>query len=385
MSILEPYADESQSATERLLENSWEARERRASQRELVVEASAAGLFVAAAGRPGLTGGMAGLRPQVAVLLMAVYAVVGRIEFPVGAGLRGADTADPRADAADAAAGGRAGRGRRSGWSAATPWNARSAGCRRAGSCPRSPMPGTRSARRGPARGGIAAHRLRSAAAAGGGVRRRVHRRPGGLDGADAPGRRRPRPQAADAGDRAGVGGRRLRWRRWAFWPPWPRARATRRSCSSCRWCSCCGCWPATAASASTRPTTASSSSSSERARLQTAVRRLGDAFAAKLELSGLLEILLQRLGGGAGRRGRAPRAATARRRWSSTPGMPLAGSAGARDGRRAVRGPGPGRRARAAWMLGVPMRIAASPRAITGELRFARADRAVRGRTRSR
>jgi diguanylate cyclase (GGDEF)-like protein len=86
MSILEPYADESQSATERLLETSWEARERRASQRELVVEASAAGLFVAAAAIQILTGGTAGLRPQVAVLLVVVYAVVGRIEFPVGAG-----------------------------------------------------------------------------------------------------------------------------------------------------------------------------------------------------------------------------------------------------------------------------------------------------------
>jgi diguanylate cyclase (GGDEF)-like protein len=86
MSILEPYADESQSATERLLETSWEGRERRASQRELLVEASAAGLFVIAAAVQILTGGVAGLRPEVAVLLIAVYAVVGRIEFPVGAG-----------------------------------------------------------------------------------------------------------------------------------------------------------------------------------------------------------------------------------------------------------------------------------------------------------
>ena len=86
MSILEPYAEESQSATERLLETSWEGRERRASERELVVEASAAGLFVVAAAVLLLVGGVAGLRPQVAVLLVAVYAVVGRIEFPVGAG-----------------------------------------------------------------------------------------------------------------------------------------------------------------------------------------------------------------------------------------------------------------------------------------------------------
>ena len=86
MSILEPYADESQSATERLLETSWEGRERRASERELIVEASAAALFVIAATVLVLAGGVAGLRPQVAALLIVVYAVVGRIEFPVGAG-----------------------------------------------------------------------------------------------------------------------------------------------------------------------------------------------------------------------------------------------------------------------------------------------------------
>src|SRR6185312_8641099 len=86
MSVLEPYADESQSATERLLETSWEGRERRAPARELIVEASAAALFVMAAAVLLLTWGAAGLRPQVAALLVVVYAVVGRIEFPVGAG-----------------------------------------------------------------------------------------------------------------------------------------------------------------------------------------------------------------------------------------------------------------------------------------------------------
>ncbi|HTU98517.1 MAG TPA: diguanylate cyclase [Solirubrobacteraceae bacterium] len=85
MSILEPYAEE-QSATERLLETSWEGRERRASERELLVEASAAALFVIAAGALLLVGGVSGLRLPVAALLVAVYAVVGRIEFPVGAG-----------------------------------------------------------------------------------------------------------------------------------------------------------------------------------------------------------------------------------------------------------------------------------------------------------
>jgi diguanylate cyclase (GGDEF)-like protein len=86
MSILEPYADESQSATERLLETSWEGRERRASERELIVEASAAALFVLAAVALALSWGVSGLRLPVAALLIGVYAVVGRIEFPVGAG-----------------------------------------------------------------------------------------------------------------------------------------------------------------------------------------------------------------------------------------------------------------------------------------------------------
>jgi diguanylate cyclase (GGDEF)-like protein len=86
MSVLEAYADESQSATERLLETSWEGRERRASERELIVEASAAALFVIAAVALLLAWGAAGLRLPVAALLIVVYAVVGRIEFPVGAG-----------------------------------------------------------------------------------------------------------------------------------------------------------------------------------------------------------------------------------------------------------------------------------------------------------
>ena len=86
MSILEPYADESQSATERLLETSWEGRERRASERELIVEASAAALFVIAAAVLVVSWGAPGLRLAVAALLIGVYAIVGRIEFPVGAG-----------------------------------------------------------------------------------------------------------------------------------------------------------------------------------------------------------------------------------------------------------------------------------------------------------
>ncbi|HEY2439220.1 MAG TPA: diguanylate cyclase, partial [Solirubrobacteraceae bacterium] len=76
----------SQSATERLLEGSWETRERRAPRRELIVEAAAAGLFLAAAGGLLVAGGLRGLRPDVAVLLTLVYALVARIEFPVGTG-----------------------------------------------------------------------------------------------------------------------------------------------------------------------------------------------------------------------------------------------------------------------------------------------------------
>ena len=83
---MQPYEDESQSATERLLEGSWDRRERRASQRELVVDATAAVLFLCAAGGLLAGAGSRGLRPGVAVLLVSVYALVGRIEFPVGAG-----------------------------------------------------------------------------------------------------------------------------------------------------------------------------------------------------------------------------------------------------------------------------------------------------------
>ncbi len=75
-----------QSATERLLEHSWDARERRGSEREIAVEATAGLLFVVAAGLLVLAGGLGGLRPGLAALLIGVYALVGRVEFPVGAG-----------------------------------------------------------------------------------------------------------------------------------------------------------------------------------------------------------------------------------------------------------------------------------------------------------
>ena len=264
MSILEPYADESQSATERLLESSWEARER---QR-----------LAARAGRRGLgRGGCSSLPPpsrsspagwpacvrRWRCCSMAVYAVVGRIEFPVGAGLRGADAADPRAHAADAARR-RSCRPRwRSGWSAATPWNARWDASPRAGSCRRSRTPGTPSAPprscslAGSPRIGFDQLPLLAAAFAAGCI----------VDLAGSMARMRLAGVVPDLKLQMRVIA--LVWAVDASLAPLgflaahgraPRLRA--RSCSCCRWCFCCGCWPATAASASTRPTTGSSSSS---------------------------------------------------------------------------------------------------------------------------
>jgi diguanylate cyclase (GGDEF)-like protein len=90
---VERYEDVPESATERLLEHSWERRARAASQRELLVDAVAAALFVAvAAALLAATGGLhphagkVGLLTGTGALLIAVYALVARIEFPVGAG-----------------------------------------------------------------------------------------------------------------------------------------------------------------------------------------------------------------------------------------------------------------------------------------------------------
>jgi diguanylate cyclase (GGDEF)-like protein len=72
---------------DRLLEESWESRERRGSRRELTVEATAAILFgIAAAALLVLSGGAGALRPGTACLLIGIYAVLARVEFPVGAG-----------------------------------------------------------------------------------------------------------------------------------------------------------------------------------------------------------------------------------------------------------------------------------------------------------
>jgi hypothetical protein len=73
---------------ERLLEDSWESRQRRASRRELVVEALAAFLFLAVAGplaAPSLSAH--GLDVPLAAMLVGLYALVfGTVRFPLGAG-----------------------------------------------------------------------------------------------------------------------------------------------------------------------------------------------------------------------------------------------------------------------------------------------------------
>src|SRR3954471_1205939 len=77
----------SEAPAERLLEESWEARSRGVSGRELVTEVAAGGLFLLVAGAlvllPGAT---TGFDPIVAATLVALYALVSRVEFPVGAG-----------------------------------------------------------------------------------------------------------------------------------------------------------------------------------------------------------------------------------------------------------------------------------------------------------
>ena len=88
MDELTPAVREHRSATEQLLEDSWETRERTsASRRELIVEASAAALFGAAALALLVAAGVpASWHPALAALLIVAYTVVARVEFPVGAG-----------------------------------------------------------------------------------------------------------------------------------------------------------------------------------------------------------------------------------------------------------------------------------------------------------
>ena len=77
----------SEAAAERLLEDSWTARTRRLPQRELISELCAAILFLAVAGGmlllPGATDGF---DPLAAAVLVGVYMVLAGIEFPIGNG-----------------------------------------------------------------------------------------------------------------------------------------------------------------------------------------------------------------------------------------------------------------------------------------------------------
>jgi diguanylate cyclase (GGDEF)-like protein len=82
-------ADEvrSSAAGERLLEDSWETRTRRVSAREWISESIAGALFLVFAGSLAVWPLAAGeLQLGPALLLVALYALVSRIEFPVGAG-----------------------------------------------------------------------------------------------------------------------------------------------------------------------------------------------------------------------------------------------------------------------------------------------------------
>lgn len=73
---------------ERLLEESWSRRQRRAGHREILVEGAAAILFLAVAipaAVPGLTSHQ--IDPALVLLLVGLYALVaGAIRFPIGAG-----------------------------------------------------------------------------------------------------------------------------------------------------------------------------------------------------------------------------------------------------------------------------------------------------------
>src|SRR3954451_21112995 len=75
------------SASERLLEDSWESRSREVTKRELIAETVAGFLFLVVAGLLAMLGGAGeAFDPRLAVLLVVLYAVISRIEFPIGVG-----------------------------------------------------------------------------------------------------------------------------------------------------------------------------------------------------------------------------------------------------------------------------------------------------------
>jgi diguanylate cyclase (GGDEF)-like protein len=74
-------------AAERLLEESWAARSRGVDRRELLTEVVAGLLFVLGAAALLLVpGALSGFDVATAVVLVALYTLVSRVEFPVGAG-----------------------------------------------------------------------------------------------------------------------------------------------------------------------------------------------------------------------------------------------------------------------------------------------------------
>jgi diguanylate cyclase (GGDEF)-like protein len=77
----------SDAAADRLLEDSWEGRQRRLPRRELVTEIVFAVLFVVTAVALALVpGAMSGFDPAMAALLVGLYVILAVVEFPVGAG-----------------------------------------------------------------------------------------------------------------------------------------------------------------------------------------------------------------------------------------------------------------------------------------------------------
>jgi diguanylate cyclase (GGDEF)-like protein len=75
-----------QSLGDPLLENSWELRSRDTSRREFVAETGAAALFALCSGGLVALAGSAAPPLWLSVLLVGLYALVSRVEFPVGAG-----------------------------------------------------------------------------------------------------------------------------------------------------------------------------------------------------------------------------------------------------------------------------------------------------------
>src|SRR4051812_3583362 len=77
----------SDAAADRLLEDSWESRARRLPRRELLTEIAFAVAFLASVGGLlWLPAATAGFDPAMAAVLVGLYALVSGVEFPVGAG-----------------------------------------------------------------------------------------------------------------------------------------------------------------------------------------------------------------------------------------------------------------------------------------------------------